>query len=748
MKMRSLSLSSALLVLAVPVAAQGRLPDAGLVGLYQAYRDHLSHTVVLNVAAHPDDEASRTNTILRRKYGARVVTVYATYGDGGQNAIGREIGPELAHIRVRETLAAAAKSGAEVRWLGFPDFGFSKSLDETLDVWGRDKVCDAMRAVLVDVKPTLIVTNHGVDRGHGHHRACAWALFEVLQGMAAKGGTVPPTFSRSGPEEAWVEADPAEVDVATGETYARLAYEAWVSHESQGPWGPFDPMRVTKEWWQLVLPKGVAPPRAGEPRDWSRWVAVDAPPEAGTSLAIALGLLPAAGPNAAGGEFAERLRLMQAGVSVETWLERDVVALDGKGIVNVVVHAPEHAGEIAVACNGVAASPVASPTRVRLFELPDRPVDPATTPKFQAGRFTVPFTPAHGADGGVPPGPEPSFVTVDIALGAVHEQRRLPYTVVAPVEVQPDREVLLVPKGKTVERAFSVSVTTHRDSEPDTPLRLGVGPGVQATTSPGRLQLTKDHAEARVLVRATIAADELTPDAGITVGFGDAAARVRIVVADVKVPDGLRIALVRGPEDTTERALVDLGVDVMPLDRDQLMTVPLAQFSTLLLDIRANYHRPELAEMRDRILQFCRAGGRVVAMYHKAGEWNVADGQLSLAPFQLVVGNDRVSDERAAVTFLAPDDPLLQRPNAITPADFDGWVQERGLNFPSRWDSAWTPLLRMQDPGADEKPLDGALLHTRYGKGDYVYCSLALYRQLRAGNVGAARLLVNLLDGR
>jgi LmbE family N-acetylglucosaminyl deacetylase len=121
----------ALAVLAPFARAQQAEPEAGFVALHQALLDARTDAVVLNVAAHPDDEASRTNTILRRKYGMRVVTAYTTYGDGGQNAIGREIGPELAYLRVRETLRAAAMSDVEVRWLGMEDFGFSKTLDET-----------------------------------------------------------------------------------------------------------------------------------------------------------------------------------------------------------------------------------------------------------------------------------------------------------------------------------------------------------------------------------------------------------------------------------------------------------------------------------------------------------------------------------------------------------------------------------------------------------------------------------------
>jgi len=132
-------------------------------------------------------------------------------------------------------------------------------------------------------------------------------------------------------------------------------------------------------------------------------------------------------------------------------------------------------------------------------------------------------------------------------------------------------------------------------------------------------------------------------------------------------------------------------------------------------------------------------------MYHKPNEWNERAGHPSLAPFPLVVGNDRVTEENAAVTFLQPEHRLMTHPHRLSAADFTGWVQERGLNFPSRWDDAWTPLLAMKD--SDEKDVStGALLYTSYGKGDFVYCSLALYRQLRVGNAGAARLLVNLLS--
>ena len=147
--------------------------------------------------------------MLRRKHGMRVVQVYSTYGDGGQNAIGREIGPALARIRVRETLRAAAMSGAEVRWLGMPDFGFSKTREETLKFWGAEEFKDRMRRVFDEVDPDVVITNHSLDKGHGHHRASIWAAIELLKERERDGRYVPRLYPRSGVDKAQLAFDPA-----------------------------------------------------------------------------------------------------------------------------------------------------------------------------------------------------------------------------------------------------------------------------------------------------------------------------------------------------------------------------------------------------------------------------------------------------------------------------------------------------------------------------------------------------------
>jgi hypothetical protein len=453
----------------------------------------------------------------------------------------------------------------------------------------------------------------------------------------------------------------------------------------------------------------------------------------------------------------QRLLLALANVRVEVWLDADEVALGRDGKASVVVHGAERLQQIEVRCGDRIGTSVTQPVRALVFD--GLPVSPAMSlpPSVEAaataanaptspgppGRFlvTFPCAPPTG-------GPEPRFAEVEVSFvldgQPVRIVRRLPYTPVAPVELQWDREVVMVPKGQTVERMLSVGVHAHVDQQVAAPVRLSLPPGIQAMPVPSRISLSPEHSDARLLIRATIAADELPDDASIEVGFGEHAQRIAVHAIDVAVPPGLRVALVRGPDDSTERALADLGVPFVSLDRDALAMARLDEFSTVLLDIRAYHHRPELAEVRDRLLQYVRAGGRVVAMYHKPGEWNERAGRPLLAPFPLQVADVRITEEDSPVVLLQPQHRLCTHPHTIGVADFAGWVQERGLNFPDRWDPAWTPLLELRDSG-EQKPSQGALLHTAYGRGDFVYCSLALYRQLRIGNAGAARLLVNLL---
>src|SRR5215470_3977259 len=139
--------------------------------LHQALLDLTNPFTVLCVAAHPDDEDGSTLTVLRRKYGVHTVSLFSTYGEGGQNAVGPELYEELGVIRARETMAAAEVQGSEPHFLGLRDFGFSKSAEETFRAWGEKEALRRMVFQIRRLRPDAIITNHDTTSGHGHHQA-------------------------------------------------------------------------------------------------------------------------------------------------------------------------------------------------------------------------------------------------------------------------------------------------------------------------------------------------------------------------------------------------------------------------------------------------------------------------------------------------------------------------------------------------------------------------------------------------
>lgn len=141
---------------------------------------------VLYVAAHPDDE--NTNLLAYLENDALVRTAYLslTRGDGGQNLVGAEQGPELGLIRTQELLAARRIDGAEQFFTRARDFGFSKSPDETLKIWGHDAVLADVVTVIRRFRPDVIITRFPPERTdtHGHHTASAMLAVEAFRAAA------------------------------------------------------------------------------------------------------------------------------------------------------------------------------------------------------------------------------------------------------------------------------------------------------------------------------------------------------------------------------------------------------------------------------------------------------------------------------------------------------------------------------------------------------------------------------------
>ncbi|MGD0938209.1 MAG: PIG-L family deacetylase [Terracidiphilus sp.] len=208
---------------------------------------------------------------------------------------------------------------------------------------------------------------------------------------------------------------------------------------------------------------------------------------------------------------------------------------------------------------------------------------------------------------------------------------------------------------------------------------------------------------------------------------------------DVKLAPGLCIGYVMGTGDLVPEAIEAMGVTPHLVTAAELTSGDLSAWNVIVIGIRAYSARPELTTAQPRLEEFVRRGGTLIVQY-QSGNFP--------APFPLSMGRmaERVVDETAPVKLLDPANPLFKSPNAITSADFDGWVEERGHSFLDSWDKSYTPLTETADPGQD--PQRGGLLVAHPGRGTYIYVAYALYRQLPELVPGAYRLLGNLLSAR
>ena len=216
-------------------------------------------------------------------------------------------------------------------------------------------------------------------------------------------------------------------------------------------------------------------------------------------------------------------------------------------------------------------------------------------------------------------------------------------------------------------------------------------------------------------------------------------AEVKVVRADIRKKAD-RIGYIPGAGDDVPESLRQIGYSVKILSEPDITAENLAQFSAVVLGVRVYNTQDKISNWLPELFAYVRNGGVAIAQYNTLADLKTEQ----LGPYPLEISRDRVTDENAEVRILAPNHPLMNSPNKITPNDFEGWVQERGLYFPKKWDAAWTAILSCNDP--KEKPLDGGLLVAKLDKGFFVYTSYSWFRQLPAGVPGAYRLFANMLS--
>ena len=291
---------------------------------------------------------------------------------------------------------------------------------------------------------------------------------------------------------------------------------------------------------------------------------------------------------------------------------------------------------------------------------------------------------------------------------------------------------LELPEGWTASPA-SATFQTSRDNE-DKPLHFEVTPhGLQPKTY-------------TVTAAATYNGQTYT-QGFTTIGYPGIRpypqylpASDRLTGVDVAVSPGPRVAYIMGTGDDVPQALLDLGIHVTELTPSNVATADLGTYDTVILGIRTYAARPELRTFNNRLLDYVKNGGVVIA------EYQTPEYDRNYGPYPISVPGDaeKVVEENSPVTLLKPDDPVLNYPNHITSADFDNWVEERGHGFPRTFDPRYIALTETHDKGQD--PQTGGLVYAPYGHGYYVYLAYAFFRQMPEGVPGSFRIMANLLS--
>jgi LmbE family N-acetylglucosaminyl deacetylase len=262
--------------------------------------------------------------------------------------------------------------------------------------------------------------------------------------------------------------------------------------------------------------------------------------------------------------------------------------------------------------------------------------------------------------------------------------------------------------------------------------------------------------------------------------FHPATSKIKMI--DVVMPENLQVGYVMGTGDEVPDAIRQLGATVTMLSADDIAFGNLSKYSTIVLGIRAYEKRPDLRAYNQRLFDFARNGGHLVVQYNKTAMNQLGGGQAGppaggfgggapggpggaaggggrgggrgagappsspYVPYPGGITSNRITVEEAPIRILEDGTTEMTRPNKITAADFEGWVQERGLYFFGANDPRYTDILAATDPWAfNPGEKKGMLTVAQLGKGTWTYVGLGLWRQVPAGTPGAYRILANLI---
>ena len=756
------------------------------VDVRQSLLDLGNDCVLMDLSAHPDDEDGAALAYYRMKYGVRTYSILFTRGEGGQNEKGPELYEELGVLRSQETRDAGAVLGAEVHFLNFMDFGYSKTATETFQKWGGEE--EAIRRLVYVIrkyKPDVLFTNHNTIDGHGNHQAVAVTALAAFD-LAADSTYRPEQLRDPGitlwqPRKLYFRAfgrfesaadvsnDINAVDPGRGTTYLDIAVEALRKHRTQGmERANLRAFTRGKSLYRLVRANSLYEQDTASffsGIDFFRDPALNSLRPVRRLLDGVQGVM----------DRDSLLGVLSAALaSADSLSRRGGLSVLGR---RMLTHWEEDAARLASALCGISVSVRPADTvcvaRQRVdcelsvtsrdcalgnvhwsFDVPPGWVidpRPDASPEFSPAADTRTYTLTVGeeAQPTLPrtvtqyrpiEGRQEVSATVDLALdGHPLRFRASPSLEIAPpLIVTAEPPVVSILRSRAGE-GFPLGYRIRNFLPHKTAGRVGIKATAGWTAENASFVIPAEDSTAAGTLR-------VRPPAGIASGVYTihlwtdlAQVPVTVHVIDAALDAGVRVGIIRSQDNTIESATAALGAETHLISDEELAAGSLAPYTTIVVDIRAYLLRDALKANNGRLLEYVRGGGNLVVMYQRDREW-----KPEYAPYPFRIGTRRVCVEEAPVYVLRPSEPLLNVPNRIRPADWEGWIQERALYFPADVPPDYARLVATADP--DESPLDTGWLVARYGRGSYMYTCFVWYRELKDGNQGAYRSFANMLS--
>lgn len=774
---------------------------------------------VLYVAAHPDDE--NTRAIAYFSLGEKAETAYfsLTRGDGGQNLIGNDLSENLGLLRTQELLKARSYDGGKQYFSRALDFGYSKSAEESFELWGKDELMHDLVQMIRQFQPDVIITRFPPDEraGHGHHTASAMLAIEAFK-KAADPQFLPHQVSKIGTWQTtsiywntsywWdenikdmSEGDPNYIimdiggyNEALGMSYNEIGTIARSQHKCQGfgaiiergsrteyfkylagekieksffekkeqTWTTLLNDKFEKEFNEVIhnfdfkktannvpallnILKGLQT----LPNSFLKDEKID---RCKNIIVDCLGLK----AELCGDDFAfvsnqpfsinasilnrsnEEITLESIQLSTaEIYTYNELI-----GINSPIIKELQSSGKIEVYNPYWLEKPFTN-----LFDVQDSSnyCLAEGSPSFEA-TFSLKIG-QHKFDYKVPA----IYKWRDPAYG----ERRRPLIITPNITASFEEQLIILKPEES--KKIRVRVHAYNDSL-TTKIEAKAPTGWIVKPSMFNVFIEKKQSEKWIEFHLT-STDEAKSGSLKLVADGEVLFSqneisydhiptqtvfkptvLKCISLDANIVAG-KVAYIKGVDDAIPAAISQLGFDVETFEVNELSEVELSDYNSVVLGIRIYNVHPELMNFHEKLFSYVHEGGNLIMQYNTASR-SIRDYSFGPIPFKL--SRKRVTEEDATVTFLNQDHPIMNVPNKITTADFEGWVQERGLYFAGEWDENYTPLFSWADKG--EEPAIGSLIATKYGKGQFVYTGISFFRELPKGVIGAYRLFANLLS--